>query len=599
MSIPSMDTLKHISDRLKANDIAWFKDRFQAGEFSWLKEHLPEGGYTTLGERIEAGDLGYVRTLFRGLSLPGFGTLFGAAGVGAAATAGVAGAAGAAKAAMTTGEDDRKKKGAVWLLPLALLAAILIGFGLSRLGKDKNDDKVAADTTAVAEESVAPATDLPTETDPPEAAAAGDIIETAKGAGSFNTLTAAIDAAGLTETLKGEGPFTVFAPTDDAFKALPAGLVDALLKPENKETLTKILTYHVVPGKVLAADIKPGDVATVEGGTVKLATDGGVTVNDAKVIGADVPSSNGVIHVIDKVLVPSGVDVAALLAGPATTAAPAPAAETIVDVATANGSFKTLTAAIGAAGLTDTLKGPGPFTVFAPTDDAFKALPAGLVDALLKPENKETLTKILTYHVVPAKITAAEIAPGDAATVEGGTVKLATEGGVTVNDAKVVTADVAASNGIIHVIDKVLVPTDVDVAALLGGAAAPTTTAAVDLTTTNKAGDATPEDLTAYFDSGSARINAAAQAKIDGAVKLLSTAPAGTKVALIGRADKTGDAAANLALSKRRASAVEAALVKGLADKAANVTFTADAKGDEEQADDLAFARRVTIEIAK
>jgi uncharacterized surface protein with fasciclin (FAS1) repeats len=277
----------------------------------------------------------------------------------------------------------------------------------------------------------------------------------------------------------------------------------------------------------------------------------------------------------------------------------AAAAGDIIDTAQAAGSFTTLTAAIDAAGLTETLKGEGPFTVFAPTDDAFKALPAGLVEALLKPENKDTLTSILTYHVVAGKVLAADIKPGDVPTVEGGTVKLGTDGGVTVNDAKVVTADVAASNGVIHVIDKVLVPSDVDVAALLGGAAAPTTTVAVDLTTTNKAGDATPEDLTVYFDSGSARINAAAQAKIDGAVKLLSDASAGTKVALIGRADKTGDAAANLALSKRRAAAVQTALVKGLADKAANITFTADAKGDEEQADDLAFARRVTIEVAK
>ena len=135
MTIPSTDSLKHISDRLKANDIAWFKDRFHAGEFSWLKEHLPEGGYTTLGERIEAGDLGYVRTLLRGLALPGFGTLFGATAVGTAATVG---AAKASTAIASSENDDRKKKGAVWLLPVALLGAILLGFGLSRLGDDKN-----------------------------------------------------------------------------------------------------------------------------------------------------------------------------------------------------------------------------------------------------------------------------------------------------------------------------------------------------------------------------------------------------------------------------------------------------------------------------
>ncbi len=120
-------------------------------------------------------------------------------------------------------------------------------------------------------------------------------------------------AAGLVETLKGEGPFTVFAPTDDAFAALPAGVVDALLLPENKDALTKVLTYHVVAGNVMAADVTDGDVPTVEGQTVTLSTADGVTVNGAKVIQADVVGSNGVIHAIDAVLLPPDVDVNALL----------------------------------------------------------------------------------------------------------------------------------------------------------------------------------------------------------------------------------------------------------------------------------------------
>ena len=598
MSLPTPDVLKHIGDRLKANDIAWFKDRFKAGDLAWLKDHLPDGGYTTLGQRIEAGDLGYVRTLFSGIDLPGFGALFGS-GAKVAAAGGAAASAAAAKAGrVVINDEDHRKKGAVWLLPLALIAALGLGFGLSRLGKDDKKDVAIAETSVSAEQSVAPATEPivaePVATEAP-AAPLSNILDTAKSAGTFATLAAAVDAAGLTDTLNGAGPFTVFAPTDDAFKALPAGALDALLKPENKATLAKILSYHVVAGKVMAADIKAGDVPTVEGSTVKLTIEGGVTVNDAKVTSADVAASNGVIHVIDKVLIPSSVDVAALLAAPTTTApTPAPSG-TIVDIATANGSFTTLVAAVNAAGLGETLSGAGPFTVFAPTDDAFKALPAGVVDALLKPENKATLAKILSYHVVAGKVVAADIKAGEVPTVEGGTVKLATEGGVTVNDAKVVTADVIASNGVIHVIDKVLIPSGIDVSSLLASPAA----APVDLTTTNKAGDATPEDLTVYFDSGTAKINAAGQAKIDGASKVLSTAAAGTKVALVGRADKTGDAAANLALSKRRAAAVEAALVKGLAEKASNITFAADAKGDAEQIDDLAFARRVTIEIAK
>lgn len=134
---------------------------------------------------------------------------------------------------------------------------------------------------------------------------AADIVDTAVSNGSFKTLVAAVQAAGLVETLKGAGPFTVFAPTDAAFAALPAGTVEALLKPENKDKLTKILTYHVVSGKVMAGDLKDGMKApTVEGAEVTIDLDNGPQVNDAKVVTADVVADNGVIHVIDKVLMP-------------------------------------------------------------------------------------------------------------------------------------------------------------------------------------------------------------------------------------------------------------------------------------------------------
>ncbi len=142
--------------------------------------------------------------------------------------------------------------------------------------------------------------------------AAGDIVAVASSTDGFSTLVAAVTAAGLVETLQGEGPFTVFAPTDDAFAALPAGVLDALLLPENSDTLTKILTYHVLPAEVLAADVTAGEVDTVEGQPVTIATDGGVTVNDANVTTTDVMASNGVIHVIDAVLIPPDVDPATL-----------------------------------------------------------------------------------------------------------------------------------------------------------------------------------------------------------------------------------------------------------------------------------------------
>lgn len=132
-----------------------------------------------------------------------------------------------------------------------------------------------------------------------------DIVDTAVGAGSFGTLVAAVQAAGLVDTLKGDGPFTVFAPTDEAFAALPAGTVEDLLKPENKDKLTAILTYHVVAGKVMSTDLSNGMMATtVQGSDVKIMTEGGVTVNGANVVQADVEASNGVIHVIDAVILP-------------------------------------------------------------------------------------------------------------------------------------------------------------------------------------------------------------------------------------------------------------------------------------------------------
>lgn len=165
----------------------------------------------------------------------------------------------------------------------------------------------AAEETAPAEamDSEAPSAEME---DSSDASAEGTIVEVASANDSFKTLVAAIDAADLAETLSGEGPFTVFAPTEEAFAALPPGTVDTLLKPENKETLIKILTYHVVPAKAVSTDLESGDVNTVAGDSVKVTVESGaVTVNNANVVQADVMGSNGVIHVIDKVLLPPGL----------------------------------------------------------------------------------------------------------------------------------------------------------------------------------------------------------------------------------------------------------------------------------------------------
>jgi len=272
-------------------------------------------------------------------------------------------------------------------------------------------------------------------------AGSADIIDTAVAAGSFKTLAAALTAAGLIETLKGEGPFTVFAPTDEAFAKLPKGTVESLLKPENKSELIAVLTYHVVPGKVMADKVTGLKFAeTVNGQRVDIAVkDGTVMIDGATVIKADVAASNGVIHVIDRVILPSS--------------------QNVVEVARENG-FSTLAAAIEAAGLTETLSGKGPFTVFAPTDAAFAKLPKGTLERLLMPENKAELAKILTYHVVPGRVFSDKaMTLTSAKSVQGGSLVLKVVGGkLMIDNAAVTAADIEASNGVIHVIDSVVLP---------------------------------------------------------------------------------------------------------------------------------------------
>jgi uncharacterized surface protein with fasciclin (FAS1) repeats len=305
--------------------------------------------------------------------------------------------------------------------------------------------------TKTAEQPEQPPTDVPEQPpadapDQPEAELA-DIVDTAAAADGFQSLVAAVKAADLVETLKGAGPFTVFAPTDEAFGKLPDGTLDDLLKPENKEKLTAILTFHVVPGKVLAADVVNLTAAkTVQGQEVAISVeDGNVKVDGANVTATDIECSNGVIHVIDAVILPPQ---------------PAEQAKDIVDTAVAADGFQTLVAAVKAADLVDTLKGDGPFTVFAPTDEAFGKLPEGTLDDLLKPESKEKLTAILTFHVVPGKVLAADVVNlTTAKTVQGQEVAISVEdGNVKVDGASVTATDIECSNGVIHVIDAVILP---------------------------------------------------------------------------------------------------------------------------------------------
>ena len=190
------------------------------------------------------------------------------------------------------------------------VAALLFLSGCAGASDEMTPEASTAETTSAA---ASPSESMSESMSEAPMEEAGTIVDVAAGNPDFETLVAAVTAADLVETLSGDGPFTVFAPTDDAFDALPDGLLDALLLPENKDALTSILTYHVVSGEVMAADVTAGDVATVEGSTIAITTDGGVMVNDANVVTTDVDASNGVIHVIDKVIVPPTVDAAALL----------------------------------------------------------------------------------------------------------------------------------------------------------------------------------------------------------------------------------------------------------------------------------------------
>ena len=304
-------------------------------------------------------------------------------------------------------------------------------------------------TTAPVEQPTAAEPEAPAETE-----MAKDIVDTAIAAGSFNTLVAAVQAAGLEDALRGDGPLTVFAPTDEAFAALPEGTVESLLA--DPEALSAILLYHVIDGKVMAESVTDGlEADTLQGSAVKFSiVDGKPMINDANIVATDIEASNGVIHVIDAVILPpadAAMDDGAM-ADDAMT-------KDIVDTAIAAGSFNTLVAAVQAAGLEDALRGDGPLTVFAPTDEAFAALPEGTVESLLA--DPEALADILLYHVVSGKLMASDVVERGFITtlLERPLAVTAVGDTVTINNAaNVVTADIEASNGVIHVIDAVLIP---------------------------------------------------------------------------------------------------------------------------------------------
>ena len=271
------------------------------------------------------------------------------------------------------------------------------------------------------------------------AAGEKDIVDTAVAAGSFKQLAAALTKAGLVDALKGAGPFTVFAPTDAAFDALEKakpGTVAGL----STEQLTEVLKYHVVSGAaVKAGDLKNGQlVKTLAGPVAAIDLSGDKPkINGVTISMTDIVAKNGVIHVIDAVLLPPG---------------------DIIEVATAAGKFTKLAAALTSANLVNDLKGAGPFTVFAPTDDAFAKLSAAPTGDALK--------NVLLYHVISGAVSPADLKEGGAAvTLAGSPVLFALKDGAKINDAKITTTNVVAKNGVIHIIDSVIVPPADDIVA--------------------------------------------------------------------------------------------------------------------------------------
>ena len=270
----------------------------------------------------------------------------------------------------------------------------------------------------------------------------GTVVDVIVNSEAHTTLETAVIQAELNDDLSGDGPFTVFAPTDDAFAALPDGTLDALLQDPTGD-LANILLYHVVNGKAYAKDLSDGQFVTTLLGQEVLVTinDEGVFIDSAKVTVTDILATNGVVHVIDAVLLP--------------------ASNTVVDVIVNSEVHTTLETAVIQAELNDDLSADGPFTVFAPTDDAFAALPDGTLDALLQDPTGE-LADILLYHVVDGKAYSSDLMDGSfVTTLLGQEVNvMVTDTGVLINNAKVTVANIRASNGVVHVIDAVLLPTN-------------------------------------------------------------------------------------------------------------------------------------------
>ena len=270
-----------------------------------------------------------------------------------------------------------------------------------------------------------------------------NIVEVAAEAGQFSILIQAAQKAGLAEYLSTQDGITVFAPTDAAFKSLLTDLGANSLDDIAVADLTNILLYHVIGSKAMSSDLKSGYLPTLSKSgdnsiSMYINLANGVAINkNTKVTSADISAKNGVIHVVDKVILPPSV----------------------VNIALDNDNFTILVQAVVKAGLVDALSGKGPFTVFAPTNDAFIALFAQLGISGINDLTAEQLIPILTYHVVSGNVLSKSLANGNVGTLNAGkSLTVNITGGVKINNSEVIAADIQGSNGVVHVINKVLIP---------------------------------------------------------------------------------------------------------------------------------------------
>lgn len=284
-------------------------------------------------------------------------------------------------------------------------------------------------------------------------AAKGDIVDIAVNGESFGILVAALQEAELVTALQGEGPFTVFAPTDKAFVKLLRDLDISSIDLLNHPQLADVLLYHVVSGKVMSTDLVDGMMApTLQGESIMVDLNSGVKIDMSTVIAADIEATNGVIHVIDTVLVPDGFS----LDQPMEDDMPK---MSIVEIAAGNDDFSMLVSLLQKAELVEALQGEGPFTVFAPTNQAFEDLLQALDISEAELMAQPDLQKVLLYHVVSGKVMSTDLSNGmSAPTLEGSNIMVDLSDGVKINMSPVILADIEATNGVIHVIDSVLVP---------------------------------------------------------------------------------------------------------------------------------------------